>query len=64
MRRIERNAGLAMAVTGDVTSEDDVKRYTQEVLQAWGRIDILVNNAGLLGGRPLLLESLGILIAT
>jgi NAD(P)-dependent dehydrogenase (short-subunit alcohol dehydrogenase family) len=41
-----------------VTVEDDVRRYQQEVLDAWGHIDILVNNAGLLGGRPLLLERL------
>ena len=57
-RRIERNAGTAMSVVGDVTVEEDVRRYQQEVLDAWGRIDILVNNAGLLGGRPLLLENL------
>jgi NAD(P)-dependent dehydrogenase (short-subunit alcohol dehydrogenase family) len=57
-RRIERNGGTAMSVVGDVTNEDDVKRYIQEVLEAYGKIDILVNNAGLLGGRPLLLESL------
>jgi NAD(P)-dependent dehydrogenase (short-subunit alcohol dehydrogenase family) len=57
-RRIERNGGTAMSVVGDVTNEDDVKRYVQEVLDAYGKIDILVNNAGLLGGRPLLLESL------
>ena len=57
-RRIERNGGAAMAVLGDVTQEDDVKRYQGEVLEKWGRIDILVNNAGLLGGKPLLLESL------
>jgi NAD(P)-dependent dehydrogenase (short-subunit alcohol dehydrogenase family) len=57
-RRIERNGGTAMAVTGDVTVEDDVGRYVREVLDAWGHIDILVNNAGLLGGRGLLQESL------
>jgi NAD(P)-dependent dehydrogenase (short-subunit alcohol dehydrogenase family) len=57
-RRIERNGGTAMSVIGDVTNEDDVKRYQGEVLDAWGRIDILVNNAGLLGGKPLLLETL------
>jgi NAD(P)-dependent dehydrogenase (short-subunit alcohol dehydrogenase family) len=57
-RRVERNGGTAMAITGDVTNEDDVKRYLQEVLDAWGRIDILINNAGLLGGRGLLLENL------
>ncbi len=57
-RRIERNGGTAMSVVGDVTNEADVKRYVAEVLEAYGKIDILVNNAGLLGGRPLLLESL------
>ncbi|MDE3077051.1 MAG: SDR family oxidoreductase [Chloroflexota bacterium] len=58
VKRIERNGGMAMAVLGDVSREDDVKRYVQEVLDAWGRIDILINNAGLLGGRGILQESL------
>jgi NAD(P)-dependent dehydrogenase (short-subunit alcohol dehydrogenase family) len=58
VRRIERNAGTAIAVTGDVSNEDDVRKYLGEVLDRWGRIDILVNNAGLLGGRGLLEESL------
>ncbi len=56
-QRIERNGGTAISVVGDVTNEDDVKRYTNEVLDVYGKIDILVNNAGLLGGRPLLLET-------
>jgi NAD(P)-dependent dehydrogenase (short-subunit alcohol dehydrogenase family) len=59
VERVQRNGGTAMAVAGDVTHEDDVKRYINEVLGAYGRIDILVNNAGLLGGKPLLLENLG-----
>jgi 3-oxoacyl-[acyl-carrier protein] reductase len=57
-RRIERHGGEAMAVTGDVSDEADVRRYVGEVLDAYGRIDILVNNAALLGGRGLLEESL------
>src|SRR2546423_2534984 len=57
-KRLERNGCTAMSVVGDVTVEDDVKRYIDEVLSAWGRIDILVNNAGLLGGRGLLQENL------
>src|SRR5215207_4685623 len=57
-QRVERNGGQAMAVVGDVTREDDVRRYIQEVLDAYGHIDILVNNAGLLGGKALLLENL------
>jgi NAD(P)-dependent dehydrogenase (short-subunit alcohol dehydrogenase family) len=58
VRRIQRHGGDAMAVVGDVSSEDDVARYVGEVLDAWGRIDILVNNAALLGGRGVLEESL------
>ena len=59
VRRIERNDGTAMAVTGDVSEEDDVKAYLGEVLERWGRIDILINNAAILGGRGLLEESAG-----
>ncbi|HEY7633528.1 MAG TPA: SDR family oxidoreductase [Thermoleophilaceae bacterium] len=56
--RIERHGGEALAVTGDVSDEQDVQRYVREVLDRFGRIDILVNNAALLGGRGLLEESL------
>jgi NAD(P)-dependent dehydrogenase (short-subunit alcohol dehydrogenase family) len=58
VRRIERNAGTAMALTGDVSDEDDVTTYLGQVLDRWGRIDILVNNAAMLGGKGLLEESL------
>jgi NAD(P)-dependent dehydrogenase (short-subunit alcohol dehydrogenase family) len=58
VRRIERGGGTAMAVTGDVSDEDDVRAYVGQVLDAWGRIDILINNAALLGGRGILEESL------
>jgi 3-oxoacyl-[acyl-carrier protein] reductase len=47
VQRINRHGGSALAVVGDVTSEDDVVRYVGEVLDAWGRIDILINNAAL-----------------
>src|SRR5580700_7272275 len=58
VRRIERHGGSAVAVVGDVSSEDDVVRYVGEVLDRWGRIDILINNAAVLGGRGVLEESL------
>lgn len=58
VRRIERNGGTGMAVSGDVRDEADVKAYIGEVLDAWGKIDILINNAALLGGRGLLTETL------
>ena len=56
--RISRHGGSALAVVGDVSSEDDVVRCVREVLDAWGRIDILINNAAVLGGRGVLEESL------
>ena len=36
-----------VGVTGDVSSEDDVRRLVAEVVERCGGIDILVNNAGL-----------------
>jgi 3-oxoacyl-[acyl-carrier protein] reductase len=57
VRRIERNDGVGLAVTGDVSDEGDVTRYLGEIIDRWGRIDILVNNAGLLGGHGLLEEN-------
>jgi len=77
VKRIERNGGTAMAVLGDVTSEDDVRRYVDDVLAAWGKIDILVNNAAVMTGfagvldetaehfsRALLVSGLGNLLNT
>ncbi|MBX6389454.1 MAG: SDR family oxidoreductase [Frankia sp.] len=55
--RIERNGGEAMPAPGDVTDEETVKGYVNDILERWGRIDILVNNAALLGGRGVLDES-------
>src|SRR5579863_9762780 len=55
--RIGRNGGTAMAAQGDVTDEETVKGYVNDVLAAWGKIDILVNNAALLGGRGVLDET-------
>ena len=46
-----------MAAPGDVTDEETVKGYVNDVLAAWGKIDILVNNAALLGGRGVLDET-------
>src|ERR1041385_4221240 len=36
VRRIERNGGVAMAVPGDVSKEDEVVAYVRRVLDAWG----------------------------
>jgi NAD(P)-dependent dehydrogenase (short-subunit alcohol dehydrogenase family) len=47
---IERNGGRAVAVTGDVSNDEGVRRIVTGV-EAAGGIDILVNNAGVWDGR-------------
>ncbi len=37
----------SLALTGDVTSRQDVDRAVSAILAAWGRLDIGVNNAGI-----------------
>ncbi|WP_067732592.1 3-hydroxybutyrate dehydrogenase [Novosphingobium naphthalenivorans] len=37
----------AMAITMDVTSEDQVNQGVQAVVDAWGTVDVLVSNAGI-----------------
>lgn len=39
----------ALAVSADVTKEDDVRRMVSAVTDHFGRVDILVNNAGIEG---------------
>ena len=36
----------AIVFTGDITSEEDVKKAVNEVLEKWGRLDIAFCNAG------------------
>jgi NAD(P)-dependent dehydrogenase (short-subunit alcohol dehydrogenase family) len=48
----------AELVQGDVAAPGVPARLVDATVAVFGKIDILVNNAGLLGGRPLLLESL------
>ncbi|HET9530154.1 MAG TPA: SDR family NAD(P)-dependent oxidoreductase [Blastocatellia bacterium] len=45
-REIESAGGQALAIAGDVTSQEYRERLVSETLQATGRIDALVNNAG------------------
>ncbi len=56
--RIERHGGVAVALSGDVSSEDDVVANIGAVLQTWGRINIVVNNAADLHARGILEEDL------
>ena len=43
---IESKGGRALAMQGDVTRPDDVRRMVDETVKKFGRLDILVNNAG------------------
>lgn len=58
VRRIERNGGAGMALSGDVSVEADVLANIGAVLQAWDRIDIVINNAAWLHACGLLEEDL------
>lgn len=44
--------GRAVAVPGDVTDLDAVKRMKREAEEAFGHVDIVVNNAGNAGAMP------------
>ena len=46
---INEAGGSALAVQGDVASEDDIASIFDVVDNAFGRIDGLVNNAGIVG---------------
>ena len=49
----------AIAVQGDITSEEDMARLVSEAVGAYGRVDILVNNAAITSTPGLLDEDLG-----
>jgi glucose 1-dehydrogenase len=44
--QIKGFGGDAIAVQGDVTKEEDVKRLVQEAILHFGSLDIMINNAG------------------
>ena len=44
--RLERMGVAALAVTADLTREEDVARLLAAALERFGRVNILVNNAG------------------
>ncbi|AGB73077.1 MULTISPECIES: SDR family NAD(P)-dependent oxidoreductase [Rhizobium] len=50
---ITAKGGKALAVHGDVSKSEDVKRLFAETKQAFGRVDILVNNAGVYQFAPI-----------
>jgi len=42
-----------LAVSGDITRQEDIKRLVETTVNAYGRVDILVNCAGIFTGSPL-----------
>jgi NAD(P)-dependent dehydrogenase (short-subunit alcohol dehydrogenase family) len=44
---IEKDAGRAMPVPGDVANDHDVRKIIADMRSSFGRLDILVNNAGI-----------------
>jgi sorbitol-6-phosphate 2-dehydrogenase len=49
---VQRTARQAIAVTVNVTDEEQVAAMVERALDAFGRLDILVNNAGVLRSGP------------
>jgi NAD(P)-dependent dehydrogenase (short-subunit alcohol dehydrogenase family) len=58
VRRLSRNGGEGLVLSGDVSVEADVVANIRAVLDAWGRIDIVVNNAAWLHACGILEEDL------
>jgi 3-oxoacyl-[acyl-carrier protein] reductase len=48
MEALEREGRRGVYAQADVSSEQQVRRMVEEMIDAFGRIDILVNNAGIL----------------
>ena len=48
--------GNALALTADVTEEEDCKRAVDSALEKFGRLDILINNVGVGGPKGTAVE--------
>src|SRR5580698_9074896 len=49
---ITGKGGKAVAVQGDVSKADDIKKLFAETKKALGKLDVLVNNAGVYDFAP------------
>jgi 3-oxoacyl-[acyl-carrier protein] reductase len=46
-QNIKADSGIALAIVGDVTSQEAMKDLVEQVVKEFGTIDILINNAGI-----------------
>ena len=53
VKEIITSGGMAMAVKGDMSKSEDVKRLFEETQATYGAPDVLVNNAGIYEFAPL-----------
>lgn len=53
VNEIKAAGGHALAVQGDVASEQDMKRLFETTLKEFGQIDVVVNNAGIMPLSPI-----------
>jgi len=53
VNEITNNGGTAIAIQGDISKTEDVKRLFEETQKAFGKLDVLVNNAGMYSFAPL-----------
>ena len=45
-KEIISQGGAALAIPGDLTTDEDIRRLVEETQTEWGAVDILINNAG------------------
>lgn len=53
VHELKAAGGIALAVQGDVASEQDVKRLFDTTLKEFGQIDVVVNNASIMPLSPI-----------
>ena len=53
VERIRKKDGKAVAIQGNVSKQEDIRRLFGEAKRALGALDILVNNAGIYDFKPL-----------
>lgn len=52
--KLEASGGVALAISVDVSKEDEVDHMVEETVRVFGGIDILVNNAGIYPSMPVM----------